>query len=349
MLQKIKIINFRSLENLELFFENINEITGKNGSGKTNALQAICLVFFHHFFLFSPDNLVKNGEKYLYIEAFFEENSFLHTITFSFDTEQNKKLITLNGKKISKKNLFNAVPKICYFSPLEMNLFYLGPKTRRDFLDNILKNIFLEYDILLKDYEKIVKNRNKILKNIFEEKSQKIEIDFWNNILIEKAKKIYEYRFPLIDFFMEHIKWEKNIFQNKVNTVCFQFISKVQREDVEGSMKNYLEKNFERDIILGRTHIGPHLDDFDILVDSKNLVDFASRWEIKSILMSLKFCEIKYIQKTTKKSPLLLIDDLASELDEEHLGFIKKHFQNFQIIYTSIQPTQREKTNIILF
>lgn len=349
MLQKIKIINFRSIENLELIFEDINGITGKNWAGKTNILQAICLVFFHQNIFFSPDNILRNGEKHLYIEALFEENDFSHTLTFSFDAEQNKKLITLNGKKVSKKILWSTVLKICYFSPLEMNLFYLGPKTRRDFLDNILKNIFPEYDTLLKDYEKIVKNRNKVLKNIFEEKSKKTEIDFWDNALIQKAKKIYEYRLPLVDFFWEYIKWEKNIFQNQSPHIEFQFISKVKRENIEGSMKKYLEENLERDIILGRTHIGPHLDDFDILIDGKNIVHFASRWEIKSILISLKFCEIKYIQKNTGKIPLLLIDDLASELDEEHLYFIETHFQNFQIIYTSILPIQREKTNIILF
>lgn len=342
MLKYIKIIHFRSIHTLELTLEKTNAIIGKNGVGKTNILQAICHIFWRKFNDFSIDDILQIWENYLYLEALFEKNNLENKITLSYDKTLNKKQIHLNGKKVTKKQLFENILKICYFSPIEMNLFYLWPKNRRDYLDNILSHCFVEYEDLLKSYEKFVKNRNKVLKNISEGKSKKSEIDFWNENFIKTAKKIYAYRIPLSRFIEREIQKQQDIFQNKVSGISYHYISKVNLENIEESISWYLTKNFERDIMLWKTHIGPHIDDFDIHIDTKPILSFASRWEIKSIILALKQIEIDYIKKITGITPILLIDDLWSELDEEHFSLILHKTKDIQIIYTSITPIQKE-------
>lgn len=348
MLRTIKIINFRSIDTMDLYFEKKNAIIWKNGAWKTNILQAICCIFWKKQNDFSIDEMLKLWQNFMYLEAAFDTTDFQHIVTFSYDASTNKKLITLNGKKATKKQLFEALLKISYFSPSQMNLFYLWPKTRRDFLDSILCDSFSEYEDLLKKYEKIVKNRNKVLKNIFEEKSQKSEIDFWNDQFIQAAKKIYDYKIPLHNFIQEKIKEHTDIFQNKISSIEFSYISKIDLNNIESNIKTYLEKNFERDIILWKTHIGPHIDDFDILLDGKSLVSFASRWEIKSIILTLKQIEIQYIRLVSWIQPLLLIDDLSSELDEEHFLLMLEKVKEIQIIYTGITAIEKEKNNILI-
>lgn len=348
MLKKIKIKNFRSIENMDLYFEKTTNIIWKNWAWKTNILWAICCLFLSNNFNNSIFDNLKIWEKNLYLEWFFlDEDNKEHKITFSFDSELQKKLITLNSKNTTKKHLFENILKVSYFSPIQMNLFYLWPKNRRDFLDIILKNVFLDYENLLKSYEKIVKNRNKVLKNIFLEKSQKQEINFWNEEFIKLAKDIYLYRIQLNNFIKENITKYNNIFLNKIKNISFEYKTKVDLENIEKSIKNYLETNFERDIILQKTHIWPHLDDFDIILDNKSILNFASRWEIKTIIIILKLLEINYIKKITNKTPIFLIDDLTSELDEEHINFILSELSNLQIIFTSILATNKGNINKI--
>lgn len=347
MLKKLKIVQFRSIHTMDLNFEKRTAIIGKNWAWKTNILQAICHVFGKKN-EFSFDDMLQIWWDYMYLEAFFEKDNFENKVTFSYDKTTDKKLITLNGKKATKKQLFEHLLKISYFSPIQMNLFYLWPKTRRDFLDSILSQTFLEYDTLLKNYEKIVKNRNKVLKNIFEGKSKKEEIDFWNTNFIQTAKKIYEYKIPLNKFIQQQIQLHPDVFQNKITRIDYTYITKVNLENIEESIQTYLDKNFERDIILWKTHIWPHIDDFDVLINGKSLTSFASRGEIKSIILILKQIEIQYIKQITWIEPILLIDDLGSELDEEHFLLMLEKTKELQIIYTAITAIEKEKTNIFL-
>lgn len=333
---------------MDLYFEKQTNIIWKNWSWKTNILQAICYLFLNNNSNYSIEEILKNWENNIFLEWIFQENGQIENkITFSYDKNLDKKLFTLNWKKVTKKVLFENILKVSYFSPTLMNLFYLWPKNRRDFLDEILWNIFIDYQKLLKDYEKVVKNRNKLLKNISEWKSKKEEINFWNDEFIKLSVKIYNYKIPLNNFIKENISNFNQVFWNKIQNITFEYKTKVDLENIEFSIKNYLEKNFERDIILARTHIWPHIDDFDVLIDGKNILSFASRWEIKSIIIFLKLLEINYIQKLTWKNPILLIDDLASELDEEHSNLVLNELSKLQIIFTSIMALEKENINII--
>ena len=125
-------------------------------------------------------------------------------------------------------------------------------------------------------------------------------------------------------------------FDGKVKKIEFIHLSKTDEFDRENSIKRYFDKNFERDIILGNTQIGPHVDDFNLLLDGTPITHFASRGEAKSTIIGLKLLESRFIEEQTGKKPIILIDDLLSEIDEKHKNLILKRLNGYQIIITSL-------------
>lgn len=335
MIQSLKLRNFRNFSDAHFFpLEEKNFIIWENGQGKTNILEALSIIFDHSITWLSSENLVKKGEQNLYIEV---EDSEVWTLSFAYDQESKKKQYRINWKNISRKKFLDHTYKCVVFSPLQMNLMYLSPGLRRDFLDTILGNSYPEYWELMKQYKKVLKSRNKTLKNIAEWKSQISELDFWTQQFIELSESIYHYRFTLCNYFKKHIHTSLEYFHWKIENIEFHYHSKVQEWTVKNDMQVYLEKNLQRDIILWTTAIGPHVDDFDVLVDDRKLIDFASRGETKSVIIWLKLLETVYLEKRTGKKPLLLIDDLLSELDIWHKNMLIEKIKYYQTFISSIE------------
>lgn len=336
MIKELKLINFRNFSELKLdSLEKENFIVWENWKWKTNILESISLLWNNSITWISLDELIKKWENYFFIEY---KNDSWNKISFSYLNEnwKKQKVFMLNSKKITKKTFNQNTHKCIIFSPIIMNIMYLSPSLRRDFLDNILKNSFEWYDKLLSEYKKILKNRNKILKSISEWKCNESEIKFWDEKFIQTANQIYKYRFKIINFYKESIKSTLEYFWWKIENIEFSYITKINEENIENTIKDYLNKNFKRDIILWKTPIWPHVDDFEIIVDWKNLIDFASRWETKSIIIWLKLIEWIFIEKISWKKPILIIDDLLSELDEIHKDMLIKKIEYYQAFISSI-------------
>lgn len=337
MLHSLKIVQFKGIWEKKISFENgINLIIGDNGVGKTNILESIGILFWENLFPHPLWDYVKQGENMFYIEWSFEQNTLPQSLSISYTKDDNKKHILLNGKKASKKDILSTSLRVSFFLPLSMNLFYLWPKYRRDFLDQALINAFEGFGEILKHYEKVVKNRNKILKNIFEKKSHPDELTFWDDELIKYAIQIYKKRLQYRDYINGEICKYTDIFWWKIQNISLQYLSKTDLSDIAGSMKKYLEINKERDIILGKTNIWPHLDDFDIHLNNMSIESYASRGETKTIIMSLKLLELTYIEKITWKKALFLIDDFMSELDKKHRDIFLEKLSWHQVIVTNI-------------
>ena len=343
MIKKLKLINFRNFEILELDKLNKeNFIIGENGKWKTNILESISLLWNNSITWLSLDELIKKWEDYFFVE-YINEN--WDKVSFSYIKDTKKKTFMLNNNKITKKKFTSITHKCVIFSPIIMNMMYLSPNLRRDFLDEVLKSSFDGYEKLLSDYKKIIKHRNKILKNINEWKSTKEEIKFWDEKFVESAVLIYKYRFKIINFFKISINTTLEYFSWKINNIEFIYNTKAKENNISSDLKKYLIKNIDRDIILWRTPIWPHVDDFEILIDWNPLVNFASRWETKSIILWLKLLEWIFIEKMTNKKPILLIDDLLSELDENHKNMLLKKIEYYQTFISSIRKPDNK--NII--
>jgi DNA replication and repair protein RecF len=177
-------------------------------------------------------------------------------------------------------------------------------------------------------------------------KCNKNDIKFWNEKFVEEATNIYRYRFKIVNFLKISIENTKEFFSWKIENIEFIYNTKVSEENTSQNLRDYLDKNIDRDIVLWRTPIWPHVDDFDILVDWLQLSHFASRWETKSVILWLKLLEWIFIEKMTWKKPILLIDDLLSELDTNHKDMLLKKIEYYQTFISSI--TKTENKNIIM-
>lgn len=344
MIQQIKLQNFRNFSNKTLDFESKNFIYWENGIGKTNILEALS-IFDTPLVDLDFSLLIKRWADIMYLELILTNGK---KVALSYEATTKKKKYLVNWLSTTKKKLQEIVPKMVSFHPLGMNIMYLGPSKRRDFLDQVLAHSFRDYGKTLKEYKKIVISRNKVLKNISEGKSSLEELDFWNHAFIETSCKIYDYRKKLIRFIQSRIQELKKYFWEKVSNIEFVYTSKVQSSNIRESIIQYLEKNIQRDILLRKTTIWPHVDDFNILLDGSGLVDFASRWEVKSSIIDLKFIEADFRKIHTNKQPLFLIDDLMSELDEKHKNMIFENISDSQTFITSITELSYNWNNIFL-
>jgi len=340
MIKSLKLKNFRNFENKEFLFDDKkNFIVWKNGRWKTNLLEAISLLSGRSVLNINFESLVEKWKDFFHIEYNNEKDE---CFSLFYDLKTNKKKFSINGKAMSKKKFMESSEKSVIFSPIIMNMMYLSPNLRRDFLDEILISSYSEYESILKRYKEIVKNRNKVLKNIKKWESEKKEISFWDKKFVESSSIVYKFRFKLIDFLKNKGEDFIEYFDNKVEKVEIVYKTKVNRESVEESVRQYIEKNIDRDIILACTHIWPHVDNFDIILDWVPIIEFASRWETKSTIIWLKLLEMKFIEEHTRKKPKLLIDDLFSELDNNHKNILLSEIKSYQTFITGIEPLLQE-------
>ena len=334
MIKELKLVNFRNFwEKIIDNFQLENFIVWENGKWKTNILEALSILWNNSITKLNLEDMVKMWEDYFFIEAKDEKNN---KYSFYYSKEWKKRSYMVNNKKTIKKTFVNFAHSCVIFSPIMMNMMYLSPSLRRDFIDEALKSSYPEYDSILKDYKKIIRSRNSTLKAINNNKATQKDITFWNEKFIENSIEIYKYRYKFIKFLQESIINTKEYFLWKIENITFEYITKVNKNDIESSIRDYLEKNIERDIIIWRTSIWPHIDDFEVRVDNINLINFASRWETKSIIIYLKLLEWIFIEKKTSKKPILIIDDLLSELDQNHKDMLLNKITYYQTFISNI-------------
>lgn len=319
-----------------------NFIIWENWKWKTNILEALSILWNNSVTKLNIEDLVKKWEDYFFVEIL---NKRWSKYAIHYSKKDKKKSYLVNNKKVAKKKFIENSHLSVIFSPMVMNMMYLSPSLRRDFIDETLKSSYIEYDELIKSYKKILKSRNSTLKAIKENRAKKEDIKFWDKKFIEISSEIYKKRIKFINFLEESIINTKEYFSWKIEKIDFIYKTKVDFDDIGKSITNYLEKNIDRDIILWKTAIWPHVDDFDIIVDDISVVHFASRWEVKSIIIYLKLLEWIFIEKKKWKKPILIIDDLLSELDENHKDMLLKKIGYYQVFISNIY--EEEWTNYI--
>ena len=347
MIHKLKLTQFRNFLSREFFFsEDKNFIIWKNGQWKTNILESLSLLTSNSITWIGFENLVNQDSNFFHIEM---SNTRDDTLSIFYDKELSKKKYSINTKATTKKKFWDMSLKSVLFSPFHMNMMYLSPSLRRDFLDSILKSSFTEYSDVLNSYKKSLSNRNKVLKNISKNKSEKSEIQFWDQKFILDCEKVYEYRKKIILYLEENSQNLKKWFNGKVSSATFHYISNITLEkNISQQISDYLVTNLDRDIILKSTNIWPHRDDFNIILNNNiNLVDFASRWEVKTTILWLKNIEISFIEKHTWRKPILIIDDLLSELDKTHKDFLIESINWYQTFISSIELDEIWESNVI--
>ncbi len=326
--------NFRNLQSKELkFAPGITIFVGQNAQGKTNILEAI--------YTFSLSRPFRSNTK----EVFTMQGKDFSRITAKVHVGQDVENLqifwgdtgTKKSQTICKKNDVQLSPTeflkqkhffAVLFAPEDMELMSNAPQKRRRFLSRILSPLFPEYLEALLKYEKVLKHRNKLLSEFPKGKIQKQEFDFWDAELVKWGEIIQKYRQEFADFTHQHITRKYQSVSETNEEVKFLYTPSIKSGE---SFFKTLEKSFAHDVRYGSTQKGPHRDDFQILLRNQPLEETASRGELRSALVALKLCERDFIAEVTSFSPVLILDDVLSELDEKRRGALLKNFENQQV------------------
>ncbi|WP_423363772.1 DNA replication/repair protein RecF [Mycoplasma sp. P36-A1] len=338
ILNNLEYQNFRNLVNDRLVFsENINLFIGKNGQGKTNLLEAIYLLSITKSFKTSKLNYISNYDhKDFYVSGSFKKHSFNYNIYFSYVND--KKNISINNNSQTKFKdvigLLNAV----LFVPEDLQLLKGGPSNRRKMMDIELSKIYPKYLNDLSTYQQILKQRNILLK------SSKVDfyiLDALDTLMEQYALSIYKQRKKFISELSYFINQKYNEISNKSQSIKIKLLSNL---NTETNFKELLLKNRDKDITMQVSNIGIHRDDFIVYLDSKNVSIYASQGEQRSVILAIKLALVDFIYDKTKEYPILLLDDVLSELDDtRQTNLIKYLNKNIQTFITSTNVDALEK------
>lgn len=330
MLKRIKLNNFRNYAKTEIEFKTgLNVILGENASGKTNLLEAIAFLgILKSFRNVNLPELIKSENEVARLEAETEEK--LLTVAWSHENENRK--LQIDGKKAKTADFIENFP-IVIFVPDDLLLLTGEPNLRRKFLDSLAVRLEPSFALKLTRYKKTLRNRNILLLQKYPEE----QLDFWEEKIAHDGWQIWQKRNAMISALnAELAKYDLEIvYQNEK-----------QPQSAE-ELKEILKKNRVRDRQIGRTSIGPHRDDWFLNFEQKNLRLYGSRGEQRTAIISLKTAEAHIIEKTTGQKPVLLLDDILSELDLSHQKHIAELIAGYQTILTTTSKPPLDYAQII--
>lgn len=340
-IKDIRLLNFRNYDDLKLeFSDNINVIIGNNGEGKTNILESIYVLSLTKSNRYGYDNdLIKFNKEYLKVEGNVIDDDLLRK--FSVSLSKNKKNVYINGKEIKKISDYISNFCVISFVPLDLEIIKGAPSIRRNFLNIEVSQLYNNYINYLNEYNYILKMRNDYLKKMnLNAMIDKRYLDVINDKLIEKAVKIYEYRFKFIEEINSLIE---NIFYKITGLKSLQIgfdnslgMGNFDESLIKKIMNDKFKKNYNQELMLGNTLNGPHRDDFKFMLNDMDMKLYASQGQQRLAIIAFKIAEIFIFKRIKKSYPVLLLDDIFSEIDIKKRNKIIKYLNNdIQTIITT--------------
>jgi DNA replication and repair protein RecF len=341
ILNRIKLVNFRNYDNLEITFSpEINFITGNNGSGKTNIIEAISVISnLKSFRNISDESLIKweNSSYYCSGDVSGSEYSKFE-VGYSIQSDKPKKKIKIDSSEIKKVSDYYGKLITVNFIPTDINIINGPPDIRRRYFDSVISKIYPEYIDELNKYRDICFSRNLLLKKIREKNSDAKLLDAWNRIYSEKACLILKKRRSFIDEFNRFFMNNYLKISNEESSPVINYSSTLKSEDYDDIYRE-ININLSNDLRRGTTQLGPHRDDYIIRNDGCILFSsYASQGQKRAASICLKMSEVEIIKKIKQKKSIILIDDIFSELDEIRRNSMIDLLQGEgQIIFTMVK------------
>ena len=343
----LKLTNFRQYENFEIDFDDkLTVIAGNNTKGKSSILEAIALLIDGNSpFTSDLDDIISyNAEfgtlnRYFRIQANINDNE--KEFEFVFYYEKLKKQLLIDKKKVSKKTFHRYCATI--FSPEEIEILMISASKRREFLNNFIAKIDLDYRGNLVLFEKIHRQRNaylkKLSKNFYDTGNFNIndqQINYWTNEYAKASAKLMSKRSEIINKLCQIDETIKINYKPSLTLNLFEDLANI--EDLTRIHFDELMSKLKRDIALGYTHIGAHRDDWSISTD-KDIKRYGSRGEKRVAIGNLLFLIQDILQKELGYYPILLLDDISSELDDLNISKVmsQEYLSKQQTIITTIR------------
>lgn len=331
IIKSLEIADLRNYETLTISFDKgTNILCGDNAQGKTNILEAIYL---------SATTKSHKGSKDKEIVNFYKEEGHIRTYLEKDGVEtridmhlrKNKsKGIAIDGQKIKKAADLLGLLNVVLFSPEDLSIIKNGPAERRRFADMELCQLDHFYLYNLNHYNKIVNQRNKLLKDMYFNPGLRETLNIWDSQLLSFGSKVIERRTLFASQLCEIISGLHKKLSGGKEELIIQYEPDVSIEEFESKLKI----NQERDVKLKQTSIGPHRDDFSFIVNGIDIRKYGSQGQQRTAALSLKLSEIELVKKMTKDTPVLLLDDVLSELDSNRQNYLLNSIGNIQTIIT---------------
>ena len=340
-IEHLKLTNFRNYDSLELDFnKNINIFIGNNGQGKTNILESIYVLSLTKSNRYGIDSdLIKFQEEVAKIEGTVRDDALIkkqEVLITKF-----KKQLSINGKEIRKTRDYISNFCVISFTPNDLEIIKGSPSVRRNLLNIDISQLYNNYINYLNEYNSIIKIRNDYLKKLnLNGNSDYRYLDIINEKLIEKADKIYSYRFT----FLEKInKYLPNVYKKitGLDGLVIQYdnslgLEKYDSDTIKKKFGDKFKRNLHQELMQGITLTGPHRDDFLFSLDGMDMKNYASQGQQRMAIIAFKICELFIFKGILDSYPVLLLDDIFSEIDTKKRNKIIKFLKSdIQTIITT--------------
>ena len=332
--QTVTLTNFRSYDTGRFELDpRITLVVGPNASGKTNLLESLYVLSTTKSFRAKDRDLVRHEQNHYRVVVTGEYGEV--SLGFEKNTGQGTKKLAYDG---AKQSLASHIGRFAatLFEPSDLDLLHGAPEQRRRYLDGILCQTDATYLRTMSEYRRVLKQRNSLLDG-FSPEQIKSQIFAWDVRLAGTAADIYTRRLALIAELNQLSPgvYERIAREPVAFTLSYQGSVAVPADDYADAFLQALERNLLRDLAVGFTTIGPHREDFKVKFRESDITSVASRGEVRTAILALKLAEIGYIERTTSVKPILLLDDVFSELDRERRIQLLGQLDGYQTIITT--------------
>lgn len=337
IIKNIRIENFRNIELARISpHKKINIFYGENAQGKTNIIEALWLLTGEKSFRKAKDSeMLKFDKDYFKIKIKFESREREQEAEIKYRDKEKK--IILNNNEVKKRETLSENFAAVVFSPDDLSIVSDGPSARREFLDNAIIKIYPAYEKILKDYNKAIFQRNNALKFYRTNKEMASVLDAYEEKIAKLGIRIIKYR---------------NRFVELLNEYCPTIFSEIteKKESIKISYwytvvptlhiyTGYLWRAREEDQYSLTTSIGPHRDNLELNIDGVSSRNYGSQGQKRTVALCLKLAEGEIIHKITGIRPIILLDDVMSELDKSRQNYILNRIKNWQVFITCCDPS----------
>lgn len=341
IVNKIIIKNYRNFIEAEADLNrSLNIFIGDNGQGKTNLMESIYIASIGRTFRLNSENeLINFFENKSSVEIHLIKNNYKVKIEIILE-KNKKKTVFINGVKLDKTSEMIGVLNNVIFTPDDMKIIKGSPVERRKFVNIDISQIKPKYKYLLNKYKKVTTERNLILKNYYTKYENKDIINIWDDYLVNIGTEISIYR---NDYIHKLKSYATDIYSNisgnkeKFEIIYYSNIGLIDndKDEIKKLFHEKIKNNFNNEVLRGTCLYGPHKDDILIKINDKECKYFGSQGQQRSAILALKLAEIEIIKEEVGEYPVLLLDDVLSELDNKRKNYLIEHIKGIQTIITS--------------
>jgi len=346
-LLELALSNYRNYEEQTLQFGEFNLFVGANAQGKTNLLEAILFLATTRSHRTSTDDeLIRQGEQTGYLSGYVEDSIARRRIEIG-NMRGKRKQVKLDGKAPAKLSSLIGLLKVVFFAPESTVIVKGAPEDRRRFLDALVSQVHADYLHSLQRYRRALQQRNESLKQVRERRSSREALQAWEEPLITAGIDVTRRRRAVCEELRPVLEQQQQYLTEGNEQAGLRYAPNVLINEDDGESRDEfgqrLMASIESDIARGTTSVGPHRDDIELVVDGRDARRFASQGQQRTLTLALKMAELDWIHRASGELPIVLLDDVTSELDElrTRLLFEALHAAPPQIFLTTTRVDRK--------